>query len=578
MRRADAWILAPGLALAAGAALVAAEGPSTHRLTDSALAAVGVLLLWSVAAAVHVRYPGRPLGLLLFAVALGSALQPFVASPNALLFTLARAARPAVEVLLVWVMLAFPTGRLAGWQERALVACAAGAVLLLWLPGMMFSPRVPLPGPFVTCGFDCPENLLFVADRPDWSSVLLWSFRITGAAILAATSLWLFLRLRRATPLMRRSLAPVLLASMARALNVAAFLATGGTLVLLTFTFWLVPLSIGLGLLRGRLYAARALQRLVSGRRRHPRLGELRDVMADALDDPQLAIGYWDERESQWVDSTGRRIELRAAGAGRAVRIVQDDQGRAVAALLHDPALLEEPLLLDAVAGTMLLALVSDQAEAALADARTQSTRAIETERRRFERDLHDGAQQRLLALRMKLGVAERLLDADRTRAAALLGEMGWDIDAALLELRALAHGMVPSLLVERGLQAALADAAAHAPIAVELDVPDVGRCDPGVERAVYFCCTEALQNAIKHAGPSATARLTLRRNDDQLRFNVEDDGGGRGVQPTQAEGHGIHNMRERMLSVGGHLDVAPNPAGGYAVAGTVPRAARSGG
>lgn len=574
--RPGLWVFAPGLALAAVVGLVAAETPGTTRMQDAALATVGVVLLWTVAAVVHRRYPERPLGLLLFALALGSALQPFVASPHAVLFTLARAARPAVEILLIWVMLAFPSGRLAGRAERALVGAGALTVLLLWLPGMMFSPRVPLPGPFVTCGAECPENLLFLADRPAWSAYFFRWFRLAGAAVLAATSLWLLLRLRRATPLMRRSLAPVLVASMARALNVAAFLATGGGVLVLTLTFWLVPLSIAFGLLRGRLYTARALQRLVSGRRRHPRAEELRDVMADALDDPSITVGYWHEPQQQWVDTALRRIEMPAPQSGRAVHIIHDDQGRRVAVMLHDPVLLEEPLLLDAVASSMLEALASQQAEAALAEAREQSATAIETERRRLERDLHDGSQQRLLALRMKLSVTSRLVDADPRRAAALLAEMGLDIDAAVLELRTLAHGIVPSLLAERGLQAALSEAAMRAPIPVELDLGDVGRCDPGVERAVYFCCTEALQNAAKHAGPAAKVKLTLRRQGDSLRFSVEDNGFGLGSPPAAASGHGINNMRNRIRDVGGQLDVTSVSTGGCAVAGSVPLSGRS--
>lgn len=190
-------------------------------------------------------------------------------------------------------------------------------------------------------------------------------------------------------------------------------------------------------------------------------------------------------------------------------------------------ALAEEPELLDAVADTMLQVMVSHQTEAALAEQRSKTASAIETERRRFERDLHDGAQQRLLALRMKLAVAARLPDADRARAGLLLAEMGVDVDAALVELRALAHGIVPPLLAERGLHAALADAAARAPTAVILDLNDVGRCDPAVETAMHFCCTEALQNAAKHAGPAAIVRLSLGRQGDVLTFTVEDDGAG---------------------------------------------------
>lgn len=110
-----------------------------------------------------------------------------------------------------------------------------------------------------------------------------------------------------------------------------------------------------------------------------------------------------------------------------------------------------------------------------------------------------------------------------------------------------------------------------RAPIPVELDLGDVGRCDPSVERAVYFCCTEALQNAAKHAGASATARLTLRRDVGCLRFSVEDNGVGLGSPAAAADGRGIHNMRNRIRDVGGRLDVQSVSTGGCAVAGQVP-------
>lgn len=127
------------------------------------------------------------------------ALQVLTDSPDALLFTVARASRPAVEVLLLWVMLAFPTGRLATARDRWLVAASAATVLGLWLPGMMLSVQVPLPGPFVTCSSDCPQNLLFVRDWPQGSALLLGAFRVLGGLVLLAACLHLALS-RTLTP------------------------------------------------------------------------------------------------------------------------------------------------------------------------------------------------------------------------------------------------------------------------------------------------------------------------------------------------------------------------------------------
>jgi signal transduction histidine kinase len=565
------WLAAPGLALALAAVFVALEGPSGGRVLNATLAGVGVLLVWSVAVAVRSRYPDRPLGVLLFALATGFALQALVASPNALLFTLARAARPAVEVLLVWVMVAFPSGRLSGWRERALVAASALAILLLWLPAVMLSSSFPLQGPYVSCAPDCPRNMLAMVEQPALSLALHQTFRVAGALILIATAALLLGRLRAASPLMRRTLAPVLLASILRALTMAVFLATGVGALALIFTFWLVPLAIALGLLRGRLYTARALQRLVTGLRSRPDMRHLRDVMAQALDDPSLRVAYWSPDAERWVDTAHGEVSLAAAEApGRAVRVVADAHGQPVAALMHDAALLEEPMLLEAVAGSVQSVLESHRIESALAGARTSSASAVAQERRRIERDLHDGAQQRLLALRMKLGVTARLLDHDPHRAAALLKELGADVDAAVVELRALAQGIVPPLLVERGLAAALEEAAQRAALPTRTQIEDIGRIDPATEQAVYFCCLEALQNAAKHGGPVATAALHLQRQGDMLHFSIDDQGKSAAGTAMASGGQGLANMRERIAAIGGQLSIQRRPDGGYRVEGSV--------
>jgi len=339
----------------------------------------------------------------------------------------------------------------------------------------------------------------------------------------------------------------------------------------LTFTFWAVPLAIALGLLRGRLYTARSLQRLVSGLRSRPGVQPLRDVMAQALENPARRVAYWMPDAQRWVDVDRGEVSLAAAeGPGRAVKVVTDGHDRPVAALIHDAALLEEPMLLDAVAGSVQSVLESHRIETALAGAHNSTTSAVEQQRRRSERDLHDGAHQRLLALRMKLGVTARVLDHDPWRAAALLGELATDVDAALVELRALAHGIVPPLLVERGLAAALDDAALRAALPTRTRLEDIGRVDPATERAIYFCCLEALQNAAKHAGHGARATLSQQRRGESLRFSVEDDGPGPPPTDAAPRGQGLADMHDRMVGVGGRLEIAAGAQGGLRVTGTV--------
>jgi signal transduction histidine kinase len=256
---------------------------------------------------------------------------------------------------------------------------------------------------------------------------------------------------------------------------------------------------------------------------------------------------------------------------GRAVTLVRDDQGRPVAALVHDTALLEEPMLLDSIASSMQMALESHQLEAEIKAAGARSASAVEAERHRMERDLHDGAQQRLIALRMKLSVTARLLDQDPRRAEALVQEMGADVEAAMVELRALAHGIAPPLLVERGLAAALTEAAQRTALPTRTRIEEIGRCAPEIENAIYFCCLEALQNAAKHAGPDASVQLSLERDGDRLRFCIEDNGAAQTGTPASTDGQGLSNMRERIDAVGGQLDIQALTGQGFRVAGTVP-------
>jgi signal transduction histidine kinase len=563
----------PGLALVAVAVTVLLESPNADRVLNAIVASIGLVLVWSVAVAVRLRYPERPLGRMLFLLAGAYAVQTLLASPNPYLFTLARAARPAVEVLLIWVMLAFPSGRLQGRPERLLVVASALAVLLLWLPGLMLSPSINLAGPFVQCAPDCPRNVLFVADWPSLSWALNTAFRVVGVSILVATGGVLFIRLRRATPLLRRALAPVLLASIARTLALVAFLVTDANLIALPLTFWAVPLAIALGLLRGRLYTAKALQRLVTGLRGRPDVHGLRDVMAQALEDSTLSISYWFKDDRRWVDADGRAVASPepSPATGRAVTLLRDAEGEPIAALLHDTALLEEPMLVESVTSSMQMALESHRMDAEIKASSALSASAVEAERHRIERDLHDGAQQRLIALRMKLSVTARLLDQDPRRAQALVQEMGADVEAAMVEMRGLAHGMAPPGLVERGLAVALKEAAQRTALPIRTRIQEIGRCDPGIENAVYFCCLEALQNAAKHAGPHASVQLSLDRVGDLLRFCVENDGASHTGTQTSPDGQGLVNMRERIRAVGGRLEVQALAGRGFRVAGTVP-------
>ena len=201
---------------------------------------------------------------------------------------------------------------------------------------------------------------------------------------------------------------------------------------------------------------------------------------------------------------------------------------------------------------------------------RARMVAAADDERRRIERDLHDGAQQHLVALEANLGAVSALIESDPERAKAILGELRAAVREAMRDFRDLAHGIYPPLLQDRGLSEALANAARRATIAARLDAATVSRYDPEVEATVYFCCVEALQNAAKHAGGGARATIRLWEQEGGLRFEVADDGAG--LDPARTTfGAGLTNMRDRLEAVAGDLRIDSSLGRGTSVVGTIP-------
>lgn len=216
---------------------------------------------------------------------------------------------------------------------------------------------------------------------------------------------------------------------------------------------------------------------------------------------------------------------------------------------------------------------------AELVASRARIVAASDESRRRIERNLHDGAQQHLVALAVKVGLARTLMSSDPGASAAMLDELRTDVQTTLTELRDLAHGIYPPLLRDRGLEAALQNAANRATLHTTIDADGVGRYDSDVEAAVYFCCVEAMQNAGKYAGDDARVTVSLRNGTDhngtaRLRFEVHDDGPGFDVEAA-GEGHGFVNMRDRLGAIDGTLDIESGPGCGTSIRGSIPVPAR---
>jgi signal transduction histidine kinase len=300
-------------------------------------------------------------------------------------------------------------------------------------------------------------------------------------------------------------------------------------------------------------------------------------MVADALDDPSLELAFRIGGSGRFVDSRGKPTDPTAVRPGRSATAVER-KGQTVAFIIHDDGLDQDPELVRVAGLTMQLALENGRLGTHLAStieelraSRARTVSAGDAERRRIERDLHDGAQQHLVALRVQVGLASELAETDPELARARMSEFGEELEEILDELRRLAHGIYPSLLVDYGLVDALAAVAGRASPPATVEADGVGRYPHDIEAAVYFCCLEGLQNVGKHAGLDARAAMRVREDEGHLSFEVSDDGAGYDAERVRGEGNGLTNMSDRIGALGGTLTVQSTPGAGTTVRGSVP-------
>jgi signal transduction histidine kinase len=225
--------------------------------------------------------------------------------------------------------------------------------------------------------------------------------------------------------------------------------------------------------------------------------------------------------------------------------------------------------LVEGLAASSLMMLENARLVAELHESRARLTEASDRERRKLERDLHDGAQQRLTGIQVRLRMVQERVDGGELADA--LDAIGDDATAAVEELRALAHGIYPPVLRDYGLADALRSFGLRAPIAVDVRDDGIGRCARTVEAAIYFCAMEAVQNATKHAGSHARVTITLGRDRERVRFAVADDGVGMDPSAADGEGDGLTSMRDRIGAVSGELEITSTPGRGTTIRATVP-------
>ena len=532
------------------------------------------------------RRPQSRFGPILIVVGFVGALYALQSSSNKWAFSAGLLWEDAVGLAAYVLLLTFPTGRLDGLAARLILLAHVVFATMPAIVSDLLLPQVGAGASISGCRALCPDNALAITSRPAVADDLYTVFRYGVIATALATAALLVWRFATGTPPRRRALAigaPVGLVFLLLVItfHLLALVAPDATdlrrviawaLVVARAAIWYGFLA---ALIAAQLFAARALQRLVRRSLRHPAQRDLEAMVREALDDPQLRLAFWNSKTESWTSQAGDTLHPPPPHSGLNLTVVED-RARPAVAILHDAQLNDDPELLHTAGAVSLLAAENAELDAgwhnAMHDLRSSRARiaaASARERLRLERDLHDGAQQRLFAIQVKLDALRAETDEALARE---LEEIDGDLVATVEELRSLAHGLYPAALRERGLADALLSVAQTAPIPIEVVDRGTGRLPEPVEEAVYFAAREAIQNATKHAGRRAKVVVTLERVDGNLVFTVADDGVGLG-NGERHDGMGITSMRDRVGAVGGRLEITSERGRGTVVQGSIPAA-----
>lgn len=526
---------------------------------------------------------GRPrskrIGMLMTGLGFAVLVRPWQYSHDPTVFTLGFLLSELNLALFVHVTFAYPFGRVTDRLERWFVAVGYGVALFFpFATLLVYDGLAPLN--YVPPG---TESVIQVATSDRLVELLQDGFVILGYGVLAAIFVVLVVRkLVRATHRMRRILLPLVLAAAVAAMRalweaLSVFVSPPPAIVDRLY-WWQVagqvalPIALLAGLLSSRLAQANVADLVRELDHVAPR--EVPGALSRALGDPSLQVAYWLPERGEYADADGRPVALPEESADRAVTVLEHD-GEPIAALLHDPGLRADPELVEAAGAAARLALenarLHAEVQAQLAQVQESRIRIVEAgdeQRRKIERDIHDGAQQRLVALALELRTAQRKLGSDvDPEVAAVLDQAVGELQAAVAELRELARGVHPAILAEEGLGAALESVAARTPIPVTVTSAPEGRLAPEIEAAAYYVACEALANAVKHADATGVT-ISADRMDGMLVVEVVDDG--RGGAEIGA-GSGLRGLADRVEAYGGRFVVTSPPGGGTRVRAELP-------
>ncbi len=454
-------------------------------------------------------------------------------------------------------------GRLQGRLDRGLVAAYALPLAVLQLAWLLFAE---MEG----------QNLLLVSADEDVAHTIDRLQRGTLVASCAATVAVIAVRWWQASAPRRRALLPSVAGAFALSCFAALLLNDLITGERSETLLWLaacslvtVPAAFLAGLLRSRL-ARGGLAGLF------PALGTLRGAELDAalgraLGDPGLAVAYWLPEYLSYADAEGRPVTLPEPGDDRTVAPVERG-GSQIAVLVHDASLDDDPELVEAVCAAAAIAIENAQllveSQARLAELRASRERIVaagDAERRRLERNLHDGAQQRLVSIAIQLRLLRNRV-GDDPAAEELVAAASEELARSLDELRELARGLHPAVL-EHGLAAALQSLATRAPVATTVNYEPAGRLPEPVELAAYFVASEALANVAKYAH-ATSASVRVWQLGGNAAIEIADDGIG-GADDTR--GSGLRGLADRVEALDGRLRVTSRPGHGTTIVAELP-------
>jgi signal transduction histidine kinase len=585
----ERWLAVAGALVCVGAVALASTGASGDAafgrgLLEALIVGVPIAVgLYALRSPVNASF-----GIALLAIGFAWSLTALTESSLSVPYTIGRLSTWLTFPCVVYLLLAFPDGRIDKGLDRGLLVAVVVIMVVLFFGTAPFVQAFPPKTLWGTCTTDCPQNAVFVLDAQPGSLTKVIFIREWLVELLWLGLLYsMYRRWRSASPLQQRAMGPAFAAGVVLGVSHYAHITARqlgvdvDTVIALSslWTFCIVAVCAGFlgGLVWRRTLLAQTLARLGSAMRASDNRADVRDALATALRDSRMQLLFREPVSGAWQDTRDRPVMWPPDLApDQAISTVSVDGAGPDVALVHDVALLDDSELLGGVSGMVLAGsrherLTADLGRAMtdLEESRRRIAEAADLERARIERNLHDGAQQRLVSLRIRLGLAEERLKTDPGAGTQLAKELGFEAEAALDELRALARGVYPPVLTDWGVADALRSVATLVALPVHLIEGGVTRHPIEIESAAYFTCVEAVQNALKHAHGATGIWIKLGQSPTWLHFEVRDNGPG--FQTDGVHGRGLRNMRDRIEAVGGEVSIESEPGHGTRVTGTIP-------